>query len=44
MCLALEYGMMPGNLHFRGKAPNPNSIGLKEGTLKVSPGSSCLTH
>ena len=35
LCLAMEYGLMPGNLHFHRDTPNPESEGLRDGTLKV---------
>ena len=31
----MEYGMMPGNLWFHKDTPNPDSLGLKDGTLEV---------
>lgn len=37
MCLALEYGVMPGNLHYHRDTPNPDSAGLRDGTLEVRP-------
>ena len=33
--LALEYGLMPGNLHYHRDTPNPESEGLRDGTLEV---------
>ena len=36
VCLALEYGMMPANLHYHRDTPNPDSAGLRDGTLEVS--------
>lgn len=36
MCLAMEYGMMPGNLHYHRDTPNPESEGLRTGTLEVT--------
>ena len=33
MCLSLEYGLLPGNLHY--KNPNPTADGLRDGSLQV---------
>ena len=35
VALALEYGLMPGNLHYHRDTPNPESEGLRDGTLEV---------
>ena len=35
LALALEYGLMPGDLHYHSDTPNPESEGLRDGTLKV---------
>ena len=35
VALALEYGLMPGNLHYHRDTPNPESEGLRDGTLVV---------
>ena len=42
MALALEYGLMPGNLHYHRDTPNPESEGLRDGTLEVWPW--CCLH
>ena len=35
VALALEYGLLPGNLHYHRDTPNPESEGLRDGTLEV---------
>ena len=35
--LTLRYGLMPGNLHYHCNTPNPESEGLRDGTLDVLP-------